>query len=62
MEQDEWDEEETQEENISDGNPIIAEKFYKALRGYGKQVNNTSTMFLLGFDAATPGRLAMIDE
>ncbi len=62
MEQDEWVEEETQEENISDGNPIIAEKFYKALRGYGKQVNNTSTMFLLGFDAANPGRLAMIEE
>ena len=32
MEQDECVEEETQEENISDGNPIIAEKFYKALR------------------------------
>ena len=62
QEEDEWAEEEPEEETISDLNAITAEKFYKALRGYGKKVDNTSSMFLLGFDAATPGRLAMIEE
>ena len=36
--------------------------FYKALNGYGKKVDNTSNMILLAFDAATPGRLAMIEN
>ena len=62
QEEDEWAEEEPEEETISDLNAITAEKFYKALWGYGKKVDNTSSMFLLGFDAATPGRLAMIEE
>ena len=62
MEQDEWAEEEPEEETVSDLNAITAEKFYRALRGYGKKVDNTSSMFLLGFDAATSGRLAMIEE
>ena len=57
-----WDDEEAEEEVISDGNAITAEKFYRALRGYGKKVNNTSAMILLGFDAATPGRLSMVEE
>ena len=62
MEQDEWAEEEPEEETVSDLNAITAEKFYRALWGYGKKVDNTSSMFLLGFDAATSGRLAMIEE
>ncbi len=57
-----WDDEEPEEETISDGNAVTAEKFYKALRGYGKKVDNTSAMILLGFDAATPGRLSMVEE
>lgn len=61
-EYDEWDEDETKVEAVSDGNVITAEKFNRALDGYGKKVDNTSTMFLLGFDAATPGRLAMVEE
>lgn len=56
-----WDDEEP-EEIISDGNAVTAEKFYRALRGYGKKVDNTSTMILLSFDAATPGRLSMVEE
>lgn len=32
-----WDDEEPEEETISDGNAVTAEKFYKALRGYGKR-------------------------
>ena len=41
---------------------ITAKAFYKALSGYGKRIQNTSSMILLGFDAATPGRLAMIEN
>ena len=59
---DEWSDEESEEEMVSDGNAITAIKFYKALRGYGKKVDKTSAMFLLAFDAATPGRLSMVEE
>lgn len=59
---DSWDDDWSEEEAASDGNPITAEKFYKALNGYGKKVDNTSNMILLAFDAATPGRLAMIEN
>ena len=59
---DSWDNDWSEEEEVSDGNPITAEKFYKALNGYGKKVDNTSNMILLAFDAATPGRLAMIEN
>lgn len=59
---DSWDDDWSEEEEVSDGNPITAVKFYKALNGYGKKVDNTSNMILLAFDAATPGRLAMIEN
>lgn len=59
---DEWNDEASEEKMVSDGNAITAIKFYKALRGYGKKVDNTSAMFLLAFDAATPGRLSMVEE
>lgn len=59
---DSWDDDWSEEEEVSDGNSITAEKFYKALNGYGKKVDNTSNMILLAFDAATPGRLAMIEN
>ena len=59
---DSWDDDWSEEEEVSDGNPITAEKFYKALNGYGKKVDNTSNMILLAFDAATPGRLGMIEN
>ena len=62
MKSDEWEDEWSEEKAVSDGNPITAEKFYKALKGYGKKVDNTSNMILLAFDAATPGRLAMIEN
>lgn len=54
-----WDEED--DEEISDGNEITAKAFYKALNGYGKQISNTSTMILLGVDAATTGRLSLVE-
>ncbi len=59
---DEWDDNESDECLASDGNPLAAEKFYRALNGYGEKVYNTSNMILLGLDAATAGRLAIIEE
>lgn len=47
---------------VSDGNPLTAQKFSEALSGYGKKIENTSSMVLLGFDAASPGRLAMVEN
>lgn len=53
--------EEDENDDISDGNKITAEAFYKALNGYGRQIDNTSTMILLGVDAATTGRLSLVE-
>lgn len=36
-EDDDWDDEESGEESGCDGSAITAEKFYSALRGYGKR-------------------------
>lgn len=58
----ELDEELGEVEEHWDGNEPTARAFYKAMRGYGKKVHNTSNMILLGFDAATTGRLALIEE
>lgn len=54
-----WIQEE--ENDISDGNAATAEAFYKALRGYGRKIYNTSAMILLGVDAATTGRLSLVE-
>lgn len=56
-----WEADEN-ENNVSDGNEVTAEQFYRALRGYGQNVTNTSSMILLGVDAATPGRLSLVEE
>lgn len=45
----------------SDGNPITADAFNKAMRGYGRTIPNTSRMVLVGVDAATSGRLALVE-
>lgn len=57
----EWFEEED-ENDISDGNVITAEAFYKALKGYERKIYNTSAMILLGVDAATTGRLSLVES
>lgn len=57
----EWYQEDDEQDYISDGNPITAEAFCKALNGYGRQIHNTSTMILLGVDAATTGRLSLVE-
>ena len=62
QDEDDWEDDWSTIDAVADGNPITAENFYKALRGYGRKVDNTSFMILLGFDAATPGRLAMVEE
>ncbi len=43
-------------------NDIIAQKFNNALLGYGKSISDNSNMTLLGIDAATTGRLALVEE
>ena len=54
-----WGDEE--EVTMSDGNPITARQFYSALEGYRNQVENTSHMILMAFDAATTGRLSLAE-
>ena len=52
QDEDEWDDEweddwdEKEDNKVSDGNEITAQKFYRALRGYGKKIDNTSFMML----------------
>ena len=53
--------EEVEDDFVSDGNPMTARQFYSALEGYRKQVENTSRMILLAFDAATTGRLSLAE-
>lgn len=55
-----WGDEEN-ETSLSDGNPMTARQFYSALEGYRKQVENTSRMILMAFDAATTGRLSLAE-
>ena len=54
-------EEEAEESPEYDGNPATARQFYSALEGYKKQVENTSHMILMAFDAATTGRLSLAE-
>ncbi len=53
-----WDDE---QETIYDGNYVTAKQFYNALEGYGKNIENTSRMILMAFDAATTGRLSLVE-
>lgn len=46
---------------VTDGNPITADIFNKAMRGYGRNIPNTSNMVLVGLDAATSGRLSLVE-
>lgn len=55
-----WEDEEN-ETGLSDENPMTARQFYSALEGYRKQVENTSCMVLMAFDAATTGRLSLAE-
>lgn len=48
-------------EEAVDDNVITVQQFYQALNGYRKKVDNTSQMILLAVDAASPGRLAVVE-
>ncbi len=43
------------------GNSIEANKFYIAMEGYRKHLDQMSRMVLMAFDAATTGRLALVE-
>lgn len=60
--EDDWDDWDTGSGNIQDQNEKIALQFNRAMMGYKKEIKNTSHMFLLGFDAATSGRLSMLEN
>lgn len=57
--QQDWDEDDTQE---NDTGEVQASIFRSAMRGYGKRFGDMSRVVLLAFDAATTGRLAMIEN
>lgn len=44
-----------------DGNPNTAQQFYSALEGYRNEISHTERMILMAFDAATTGRLALVE-
>lgn len=52
---------ETPEEEITDTNVVTASDFISALQGYRRRLYHTSKMVLLAVDAATPGRLALVE-
>ena len=54
-------EDESEMDTAPDRNPMTAKQFYSALEGYRKQVENTSHMILMAFDAATTGRLSLAE-
>ena len=43
------------------GNSVEADRFYSAMEGYGRQFEQSSRMILMAFDAATTGRLALME-
>lgn len=54
-----WDEDEMQAEETGE---VQASGFRNAMRGYGNHFKDTSRVVLLAFDAATTGRLAMVEN
>lgn len=55
-----YDDVDEKDENWS-GNSIGADRFYRAMEGYGKRLEEMSRMVLMALDAATTGRLALIE-
>lgn len=58
-----WGDEDTDTEETTewDGNQAAANKFNRAIFGYGRKLENMSRMVLMAFDAATTGRLALVE-
>ncbi|MDO5424998.1 MAG: type I-C CRISPR-associated protein Cas8c/Csd1 [Eubacteriales bacterium] len=53
--------EETENENADDTDEAGVARFKSALRGYEKNLSRSSRTIIMAFDAATPGRLAMME-
>lgn len=58
--EEDWGEEE-EEVQVWDGNQAGAFQFSAALLGYRRKLENMSRMVLMAFDAATTGRLALVE-
>ena len=57
-----WEEGDSEPEVVvSDGNQLGAVHFHEALDGYRRNLEYTSRMVLMGLDAATTGRLALVE-
>lgn len=60
----EWEQEKDEEEQegrATETGDAEAAKFYRAIRGYEKNLDMSSRTMILALDAATPGRLALIE-
>lgn len=57
-----WGEEEEQEEKEYETGAAAAARFKAAMRGYGENLKTDSKVMILAFDAATTGRLAMVEN
>ena len=56
-----WDDEEDLENKYQGTNPMEAARFQAVITGYKKNLNFSSNTMLMAFDAATTGRLAMME-
>lgn len=56
-----WPEEEPAEEQYEGTNPKEAARFQRAIAGYKKKLSFSSRTILMAFEAATTGRLAMME-
>ncbi len=56
-----WGEDDGEEVPVWDGNQAGALQFNSALLGYRRKLENMSRMVLMAFDAATTGRLALVE-
>ena len=57
-----WGDEELEEESYGGTGEVTAARFQRAMKGYGKIGISDSRVVLLAFDAATTGRLAMVEN
>lgn len=61
--EDYWDDEPVQDMSLEPETGIVsAVRFQRAIAGYGKRLETESNMFLMAFDAATTGRLAIMES
>ena len=61
IDEDPEDEDWEDDEVVYDTNALGAEKFHNAMLGYGRNLEGLSNMILMALDAATTGRLALVE-